>query len=69
METLSKCAKALGDWVYTIFNVQVPLLNISFWTLVLSLLIFSLFLRTLRRDGTKNKASMGNNNNVVYKDR
>ena len=69
METLRQCASALSQWAYTIYSVQVPLLNISFWMLALSLLAFRMLLKAMDPVTHRNQSGgQDQNNNRVYRE-
>lgn len=69
METLITCASALSHWAYTILNVQIPFLGVSFWLLALSLFAFRMLLRVTDVVTHRNTGSgQDQNNNYVYRE-
>lgn len=67
METLRQCAQALSQWVYTIYNVEIPLLNISLWLFVISLLAYKMLLRAMDPVIHRSQGGQDQNNNKIYR--
>ena len=70
MDILIQCASAISHWVYTLFNVNIPLLNVTFWELQLTIFAIILFLRVTDVVTHRNMSSgsQDNNNNRIYKE-
>lgn len=69
METMEKVADALGNWVYTIYSVKIPVINVSLWLLAVSLFALNMVFRFTDTITHRNQsgASMESNNNKIYR--
>lgn len=67
MDTLRQCAQALSQWVYTIYNVKIPLLNVSLWLFVISLLAYKMLLRAMDPVIHRSQGGQDQNNNRIYR--
>ena len=70
METLKDAAQSMGEWIYTLYSVKIPLINVSLWLFVLSIFALKMFFRT--SDAVTHRSQGGGgqdqNNNVVYRE-
>lgn len=67
MSELIYIAKSMGEWVYTLLNAYtIPYINVTPWTLSMSLLIFSLTMKVYDVL-THRKQGQDDNNNKVYR--
>lgn len=67
MEILRQCAQALSQWVYTIYTVKIPLLDISLWLFVISLLAFKMLLRAIDPVIHRSQGGQDQNNSKIYR--
>lgn len=60
----------LGQWVYQLYSVKIPILNISLWLLTVSVLAFTLVFRVFDPFTHRSQSfSQDQNNNRVFRER
>lgn len=68
MDELIYIARNMGMWVYTIMTAyEIPYINVTPWTLSLSILAFTLALRVADKFTNRNQGQ-DDNNNKIYRE-
>lgn len=69
MDELLKGVRALSQWAWTIFQVQVPFLGVSLWLLALTLFVIRMLFKVSDVATHRNQsgAGMESNNNRIYR--